>query len=273
MSMIRSFAAGAAAIALSVSFAAPADAHRMWLHPSATVLSGEDPWLTVDAAISNDLFYFEYRAMPLNGLVITAPDGSALEPQNATTGAYRSTFDVKLAQQGTYKVATIHDALFARYVENGERKRWRGAAQSFASEVPANAEDLQVTQAQRRLEVFTTVGNPTEGVFRPEGKGLELVPVTHPNDLFAGEEAQFKLLIDGAPAADLEVEVVPGGIRYRDRLDDFKATTGADGVFSVTWPAPGMYWINASYTDEKAALPQASRRNAAYTATLEVLPQ
>lgn len=35
-----------------------AEAHRAWMLPSATVLSGDDPWVTVDAAISNDLFYF-----------------------------------------------------------------------------------------------------------------------------------------------------------------------------------------------------------------------
>jgi hypothetical protein len=36
--------------------AVPAQAHRAWLLPSATVLSGTDAWVTVDAAISNDLF-------------------------------------------------------------------------------------------------------------------------------------------------------------------------------------------------------------------------
>ena len=50
----------AAALAVSLSVALPmaAHAHRAWMLPSATVLSGNEPWVTVDAAVSNDLFYF-----------------------------------------------------------------------------------------------------------------------------------------------------------------------------------------------------------------------
>ncbi len=34
----------------------PALAHRMWILPSSTVLSGMEAWATFDAAISNTLF-------------------------------------------------------------------------------------------------------------------------------------------------------------------------------------------------------------------------
>jgi hypothetical protein len=83
----------------------PATAHRAWMLPSATVLSGENPWVTVDAAISNDLFYFEHMPMPLDGLLITAPDGSRAAAENQARGRYRSTFDFQLKQAGTYRVA------------------------------------------------------------------------------------------------------------------------------------------------------------------------
>jgi hypothetical protein len=51
----------------------------------------------------------------------------------------------------------------------------------------------------------------------------------------AGDTATFQLLLDGKPAADVEVELVPGGIRYRDKLQDTKLKTAADGKFSVKW--------------------------------------
>ena len=47
-----------------------AQAHRAWLLPSATVLSGTDSWITVDAAISNDLFYFEHHPLQLDNLSV-----------------------------------------------------------------------------------------------------------------------------------------------------------------------------------------------------------
>ena len=51
------------ALALAVCLPLSAQAHRAWMLPSATVLSGEEPWITVDAAVSNDLFYFEHVPM------------------------------------------------------------------------------------------------------------------------------------------------------------------------------------------------------------------
>src|SRR3569623_145601 len=87
--------------AASVSLlAVPAQAHRAWLLPSATVLSGTDAWVTVDAAISNDLFYFEHHALQLDNLSIMGPDGKAVTAENTSQGRFRSTFDVKLAEPG-----------------------------------------------------------------------------------------------------------------------------------------------------------------------------
>jgi hypothetical protein len=40
--------------------------------------------------------------------------------------------------------------------------------------------------------------------------------------------------------------VIPGGIRYRDRLNEQRFVTGANGEFAVTFAEPGMYWMNAS---------------------------
>jgi len=261
-----------AALALAFSLPLSAQAHRMWMLPSATVLSGADPWVTVDAAVSNDLFYFEHFPLQLNNLSVTAPDGAAAKAENQSTGRYRSTFDVHLTQTGTYKLAVVNN-VFASYKENGKNKRWRGTAEKFAQEVPTDAQDLRVTQANSRLETFVTVGKPTDTVLKPTGVGLELAPITHPNDLFAKEEASFRMLLDGKPAAGIEVSIVPGGIRYRDQLHEVKTRTDADGKFTVTWPEPGMYWLEAETKDDKTTFDKAKERRSTYVATFEVLPE
>jgi uncharacterized GH25 family protein len=58
-------------LALCLGLPLSAQAHRSWMLPSATVLSGDDVWVTVDAAVSNDLFYFEH--FPLRIANIGAP--------------------------------------------------------------------------------------------------------------------------------------------------------------------------------------------------------
>lgn len=246
----------------------PAHAHRAWILPGATVLSSDDAWVTFDAAISNDIFHTDYHAMGLDNVHVTGPNGNAVKLQNTHSGQYRSTFDLNLKERGTYKIASVSNGLFASWEEAGERKRWRGSVEQLASEVPEGA---SLTEFSRRMETFVTAGAPTREVFQSSGQGLELVPETHPNDLFAGEAAQFQLLIDGEPAVGAEVEVIPGGMRYRNQQNTIELTSDKNGKIVVDWPAAGVYWLGASYEDEKGKIKGASRR-AGYMATFEVLP-
>jgi len=271
---MKPFVRIAAAAAFAAVLPLSAHAHKAWLLPSSTVLSGNGELaVTIDAAASNDLFYFDHRPLQLENLVVTGPDGAAITAENASTGKFRSTFDVPLKTPGTYRVALVMDNLFARYKEDGKEKRWRGKPENLAKEIPASATDVVVTQNSRRIETFVTAGAPDEGALKPTGKGLEMQPVTHPNDLVAGSEAEFKLLLDGKPAAGLKVEIVRGGVRYRNQPGETTVTTDENGVFNYTWPEAGMYWFEASVEDDKASIKEAKERRAGYAATIEVLPE
>lgn len=139
------------------------------------------------------------------------------------------------------------------------------------AEIPANATDLDLTESQARNEFFVTAGAPTETIFRPTNAGLELVPVTHPDDLVANEPAKFRFLVDGKPAANLKVSVIPGGQRYRGSDNAQELTTDSDGLLNVSWPAAGFYWMNATLSDAKPSAAKATKRRMSYTATLEVV--
>lgn len=261
-------------LALTLSFAA--QAHRAWILPGSTVLSGEAPWVTFDAAVSNDIFYADYRPLQAATLSALGPDGETRALQNVATGHFRSTFDLALTQPGTYKVFAASHGLSARWEEDGQRRFWppRGepfSAEAFASAVPKQADNLEITQFSRRYETFVTAGAPSDTALAPTGIGLELVPVTHPNDLFAGETARFRLTIDGTPAVGAEITVLPAGMRYRDSQDALNLTADSDGAFDVLWPHAGRYFLEARYRDDRAPAP-ATTRQGGYAATFEVLP-
>jgi len=255
--------------ALALALPAVAHAHDVWIVPSSTVLSGTDNWITVDAAVGNDKFYFNHAPLRLDNLVILAPDGKPAEAQNLNKGKLRSTFDVQLNEAGTYRIAVINDGVFARWKQDGAPKRYFGKPEGLAAAVPADAQDLEISQSLGRVETFATAGKPS--ALQPAGKGLELAPVTHPNDLYAGETATFQMLLDGKPAAGLDVTIVPGGSRYRDKVGEIEAKTGADGKFQVQWPQPGLYWVEARAEDDQTSVPKAAKRRLSYAATLEVL--
>lgn len=263
-----------AAAALTAVLCAPlaAQAHRSWLLPSSTVLSGSEAWVTVDGAVSNTLFVFEHVPMRLDGLTVTGPNGADVAVQNPASGKYRLTFDLQLTSPGTYRIASAGEGAFAAYKLNGEDKRWRGELAEMAAAIPAGATDIRKTHSNRRVETFVTLGDPTTEALAPTGQGLELAPVTHPNDLFAGETATFRLLLDGAPVQGVDVTIVQGGERYRDTASEMTATTGADGGFQVTWPEPGMYWMEAETRGGKSPI-EGAERSALYVATFEVLPE
>ncbi|MEN1971027.1 DUF4198 domain-containing protein [Luteimonas sp. MJ204] len=283
----------ALALALAAVLPMSASAHKQWIIPSQAVVNGGDVWVTFDAAVSNQLFFPDHVPMRLDGITVTAPDGSSAELANGATGKYRSTFDVELAQQGTYRIANAGSGMSARWdtAESLAAKAKAEAegrpagpdarggflrsatAEDLATKVPKDAQNLEVTETVRRVETFVTNGAPNATALAATGTGIELEPVTHPNDLFAGEEATFRILVDGKPAAGLEFEIVRGGTRYRNAQDDIAATTDAEGLLRVTWPDAGIYWLEAGLQDDKASLPQATGRRLGYVATLEVLPQ
>ncbi|MGH6745489.1 DUF4198 domain-containing protein [Novosphingobium sp.] len=284
-----------ASAAVAAVLASPASAHRQWLLPSTTTVAGTDEYVTVDAAVSNDLFYPDHFPMSPDQVTVWAPDGSVGKLENPATGRYRSTFDVKIDKPGTWKIGTQRSGVMGTFKVNGEEWRLGGrgrpmgapgagapggpGAQGAAparrvenvADIPANATDVKLVETLAANYIYVTADAPTKTVFTATGKGLEIEPITHPDELVSNEEGQFRFLVDGKPAAGVKVTVVPGSKKYREAEQAQELTTGADGVLHVKWPVAGMYWINASAADAKPSEKRASERRMSYTATVEVV--
>jgi uncharacterized GH25 family protein len=273
-----------------ISTATTASAHRQWVLPSTAQVEGENAYVTFDAAVSEGLFDFDTVPLALTGLVVTGPDGQAVSPENLNAGKRRASFDLKLDKPGTYRASVVSTNVMASYMLGGEQKRWRGSEAELATAIPAGVEDVRITRTEARVETFVTKGAPTDTVLGATGKGLELVPLTHPADLLVGAPARFRALIDGKPAAELDVTVVPGGGRFRAATGDVSLKTDAAGEVTVNWSMPGRYWVGASWPRREeapaAALgaaggstpaapaprPAQPPRRLTYAATFEVAP-
>ncbi|EJU10378.1 hypothetical protein LH128_24477 [Sphingomonas sp. LH128] len=296
------------AAAASSMLATPALAHRMWLLPSTSTLASTNEYVTVDAAVSNDLFYPDHVAMDPAQVSVWAPDGTDGKVENASKGRHRGTFDVALNKAGTWKIGMERASVMGTFKVGTEEWRvgGRGRPQGApggpgapgagapagappaggpggpggpggqpprmvptVADIPANATDIKLTEVTSRNFVYVTAGEPSKVALT--GKGLEFDPVTHPDELVSDEEGSFRFLIDGKPAAGIKVEVVPGGKKYRAAEDAQELTTGPDGVVKVKWPVAGWYWLNASVEDTKPADKKASARRMSFTTTLEVV--
>ncbi|WP_020209555.1 DUF4198 domain-containing protein [Gilvimarinus chinensis] len=266
------------AILMALALPMAAEAHRFWVLPAATVLSGDDPWVTVDAAVSNDIFYFNHFPLKAHFLTVVKPGRSNGEMLNVSEGKHRTTFDLNLTEEGTYKVLMDSSGLRASWeTEDGQRKFWPGRGEKpepgdFEKKVPKQAKNLKVSHSSTKLEAFITAGKPTDTVLALNNQGLEMKASIHPNDLFTGEAVELQFFMDGDAVEGVELVIIPDGMRYRDSQEAIELTTDSNGKVSVEWPHAGRYWLEAEYEDDKAKAP-ATTRSGKYIATLEVLPQ
>lgn len=261
----------AAAVSALLLLSPAAQAHKRWLLPTHTVVS-EAQWISVDASVSNDIFYPD-RAYSLERLQVTGPDGKTAETDHLLEMHRRSVFDVNLAATGSYRIALPGHFFLAFFEQDGERKRLFGEdAEALLKKVPKGADKVRLLESVSRIETFASVGAPDTAALKPTGKGLELVPVTHPNDLYSGETALFRFVVDGKPAAGLEVHLLPAGTRYRDAQQDWTVTSDDNGEVAIEWPHAGRFFLEAEASDQNVSHKQAERRRLEYLGTFEVLP-
>lgn len=252
-------------------------AHRLWILPDVTVLSGDEPAVSFDAAVSNSIFNYDHVALRADAIHISAPDGTEVEPENAAKGKLRTVFDLSMTQEGTYRVYLTMQGMNAFWKDaDGKRHMFPGRGQSATPEeisnaIPADAEGVRIVESYRRAETFVTAGAPSDNVKKISGQGVELKPVTHPNDLYAGETATFALMLNGKPLAGADVVLIKEGTRYRDSQDEITLTTDNNGAIQVNWQGAGRYFMEMEYKDDNAQAP-ATERSATYTAVFEVLP-
>lgn len=258
--------------------AGAASAHRPWILPTATIIEHDDAWVTIDGAVSEGLFDFDHMPLRMSGLSITNPDGTVANAPAPVMGKRRASVDLPLPKEGTYRIALVSNNAMGSYKVGNEVKRFRGSAADFAQQVPAGATEVRKTITHQRVETFVTAHKTSDGALKPSNTGLEMVPLTHPNDLRANETMRVRFLLDGKPLPNLPFSLVPGGVRYRGVANEIRLNTDAKGEASFKLPSANMYWMNAAYPPNpvKGAAPEngpAEVRRYAYTATLEALPE
>ncbi len=263
-------------LATLLASAMTAQAHRAWILPDVTVLSGEAPSVTFDMAVSNSLFNFDHVPVGNASLIIHTPNGELVEPENLFTGKFRTVFDLTLKKEGTYHIAIASQGLFAKWEDDaGKMQFYPKRGESFKQDefekiVPKSANKLEIVQNSRRVETFVSLGKPS--AFTLTQKGLELKAVTHPNDLFVGEKAKFQFHMDGKAVEGVEVSVIREGTRYRNDQQELKYRSDKNGEIEIQWHGAGRYYLAASYKDNQAQKP-ASARAGSYAAVFEVLPE
>ncbi|HLO93049.1 MAG TPA: DUF4198 domain-containing protein [Burkholderiaceae bacterium] len=264
------------AAAVALCLAGSAQASMSWLLANSYQVNGKEAVVSMDAAVSESLFVFE-RALKLEQILITAPDGSRLEAQQRTAARHRESFELRLTQDGTYRVSHVQLVLMGSYALDGQTRRFRATPATLDQELPAGAQLQGLTLVHNRQQVFVSKEAPGKLAFAPEGQGLELLPLDPVTELSHGDRSRFRLLLDGRPLPDAAVRLLREGNRYRYKLGEQLIRTDTKGEFTVEWAEAGRYWLGVAQGDKPAQGVNGTReeplRRASLSASFEVLPR
>lgn len=229
-----------------------AHAHMQWLRPSEfnVALNGGSVWIDVDMSVAERVFDIE-RPLEAGSISITQPDGNRTRQDRIFTNHVRTNFELELQSAGTYKIDVL----------NGPIVRQRPAPKPtpVMSNAPANR---PVTKMVSRLVAYVTADAPNNKAISTTNEWLELVPLSHPADMVAGEPIRFKLLFNGNPVLDSAVVLMPAGSRYSDKSPDHAYRTDQHGEVEIVAGLAGVYALKADMTKALENDPEAEQLRA-----------
>ena len=237
-----------------------AQAHTPYLAPTRFEPLHQG-WVTLDASFA-EAFFVPEVAFDNSEFAVLDQAGQWIKPMTVQRLKTRAVVEHQLTEKGSYRFSSgvRHGAVFRMYELNGERKGTRDPAEVL----PKGATLLDHFQSVTLAETYITLGAPTKPALAAYNKGLEVVAVTHPNDVYDGEVFRVQLLFDGKPLAAHELQVFPANGREEKAV--VTATTDAQGFAELTMPSAATYLLQVRY--RHAAPKGAPAPQYSYTYTL-----
>lgn len=253
-----------------VLLAPPALAHTPYLAPSGFEPVRGD-LVTLDASFA-DAFFVPEVAFDGSRFQVLGPDGAARAPDTVHPLRTRTVVEHRLhAGKGTYRFSTGPrlGAVFRTWEVDGQRHSSRDPSVPL----PEGARLIAHFQSLTLAETYLTHTAPDDVALKPRDVGLELLPLSHPNDLFVGERFAFEVRFDGRPLADAQVRIDEAVWSSDRRPQSLTVVTDAQGRASALLEHGGT-WLallrHRAPAPEGASAPEYSH---SYTLTFRVLEQ
>ncbi len=257
--------------------------------------------LSLQSAISVEKFYVASRNFKTD-YVLTRPDASQQPFQAAASLSRMNVAEVELPMEGTYRIRTANSVgnnteyalldgrwlrIRAPRINNMPPKTDAVKAEAkpvkpegVKAEPPRFVTPEQVPSNARRMttlnipiaETFVTKAKPS-ALPNPTGQGLELKFVSHPNQLFVGDDFKAQVLLNGKAIPHVEVDVFKGAGSYElnAKREQPHVTTNANGEFSIALKDAGIYLVTFAYPEVTSDATQTPpQQSYSYGLTFEV---
>lgn len=245
-----------------------AQAHTPYLAPASFTVP-KSGLVTLDASFA-DRFFVPEVVFDQSTFTLVDNSGATSLPQTRYNLKTRVVLEHTLPGKGTYRISSgqRYGAVFKMYEHNGERGSLRGN-----QPLPEGAKLLEHFQSVTLAETYLTHTAPDTGALKPYNKGLELVAVTHPNDIYQGEAAKFTLLFNGKPLAGQTLDIFKADGTGDSHKPLQSLTTDKQGGVEFTLKDAAIYLAQVRYRHPAPKGAAAPAYSYTYTLTFPVNAQ
>lgn len=217
----------------------PVLGHQQWILPNFFYTDRESPWLGVEHTWGDRRFISGQGSGTL--LWIIHPEGWRMgRPSSIFVGQTRTVGEIELRDPGTYRIETDHPAQYLAEIEVDGKKTWVSKSKDQLS-------GKKIIQSQHRWSqtvTFVTVKEYTQGVLEATGALLEIVPLTHPNEIVVGKPFVVRVLSRGQLVPDQKIQVYSEMDSGHDTT--LATVTNADGECELIFPSPSRYLLTVN---------------------------
>ncbi len=241
----------------STLLASQALAHGLNMWPSQFNINSKKPTtVTVDLSFSETPFRLDH-SVSAAGLSVIDPQGKTLRYLgNIYQSAQRTTLDLAISEQGTYTVTYQNQPRYTTSYTVGsqaKKKRLRLNKSDAQSELPNSAKNVVTKKSVTTAIAFITNIRPSKQDFKPTGKGLELVPVTHPSDYVTNDVITMKLYLNGQPLRNATAKLQRSGAQYLASNKPSESVTDANGQLSYQFDQGGLFTLSVKHSEKQNA--------------------
>jgi hypothetical protein len=225
----------------------------------------------VDAGFTEKFFVSDV-AFGDTAFSIVTPEGARIPFGDIHQFKQRTVAEQKLPdEKGTYRLSTGPrlGAVFRTWERNGKTESARDPQQV----IPADAKLLSHYQSLSISEAYVTAGKPTTKALAAVGKGLEIVAITHPSDLFVGEKFDFTVQYNGKPLSNQKVSIYRSPMDLASQSTVQNVSTDSEGKIALPLTKSGIYLALVRYQAPAPAGAAAPMYGNNYTLTFRVLDQ
>jgi len=264
-----------------------AQAHTPYLLPNIFHASNRKPVISVDVSLTDNFFIPDvaYGDHPFSvktpaGALISIPKNDVLQLATRTVVEHKLAVAEGTDPAGIYRViAGPRVGTPSRSWEiNGEVKRVRDPNEKM----PAGAKLQSHSQSISTLEAYVTVGAarvaegqpprpaPDTQALKASGRGLEIVPVNAPDQLFAGGRFDFRVQFDGKLLPGHKVDVVYSNMDFSGKSQRISLNSDRQGKVSVPLSQPGVYMATVRFNEDAPVSASKPNRNYSHALTFQV---